>query len=152
MSLISKIVATNAPAAVVLIRVMVGAVFLSEGIQKFLDPEKLGAGRMAKIGLPAPHVLGPLVGTFEIVCGALVLAGLLTRLAAIPLVTIMCVALVSTKLPILLNQGFWAAAHESRTDFAMLLGSIFLLIGGAGKWSPDAWVGEKVGTGSTRSQ
>ena len=73
-----NLLSTQAPAAVVLIRLMVGAVFLSEGIQKFLIPEQVGAGRFAKIGLPAPEFLAPFVGSFEIVCGALVLAGLLT--------------------------------------------------------------------------
>jgi uncharacterized membrane protein YphA (DoxX/SURF4 family) len=122
----------------VLIRLAVGAVFLSEGIQKFLYPAAVGAGRFAKIGLPNPEFLGPFVGCFEIACGAAVLAGLLTRLAAVPLVTIMLVALASTKVPILLNRGFWTMAHESRTDWSMLLGSLFLLIAGAGRWSLDA--------------
>jgi putative oxidoreductase len=129
---------TSAPAASLLIRVMVGAVFLSEGIQKFLFPEQLGAGRFLNIGLPMPEVLGPFVGTCEILCGGLVLLGFLTRLAAIPLLTIMAVALASTKWPILADQGFWAMAHESRTDWSMTLGSLYLLIVGAGPWSLDA--------------
>lgn len=123
--------------AAVLIRIMVGAVFLSEGIQKFLLPETIGAGRFAKIGLPLPEMLGPFVGAVEIVCGSLLLLGLFARLAAIPLIVIMLVALTTTKLPILLDRGFWAAAHESRTDWSMLLGSIFVLLTGAGRWSLD---------------
>jgi uncharacterized membrane protein YphA (DoxX/SURF4 family) len=129
---------TQAPAASVLIRLMVGAVFLSEGIQKFLFPEQLGAGRFLKIGLPMPDVLGPFVGTFEIACGTLVLLGLMTRLAAIPLLVIMGVALATTKWPMLAEQGFWYMAHESRTDWSMTLGSLYLLIVGAGPWSLDA--------------
>jgi uncharacterized membrane protein YphA (DoxX/SURF4 family) len=129
---------TTAPAASVLIRLMVGAVFLSEGIQKFLFPEQLGAGRFLKIGLPMPDVLGPFVGTFEIACGTLVLLGLMTRLAAIPLLAIMAVALATTKWPMLADQGFWYMAHESRTDWSMTLGSLYLLIVGAGPWSLDA--------------
>jgi putative oxidoreductase len=129
----------------------VGAVFLSEGIQKFLFPNELGAGRFVKIGIPAPEVMGPFVGTVEVVCGSLIILGLLTKLAAIPLIIDISVALISTKLPILLGHGFWrftlsklpsygfwSMAHEARTDFAMLLGSIFLLIAGAGAWSLDA--------------
>jgi uncharacterized membrane protein YphA (DoxX/SURF4 family) len=119
---------------------MVGAVFLSEGIQKFLFPDQLGAGRFVKIGLPMPEVLGPFVGALEITCGALVLVGLFTRLAVIPLVVIMTVALLTTKWPLLSAQGFWSMAHESRTDWAMSLGSVFLLIAGAGPWSLDAWL------------
>lgn len=129
---------TDAPAAVVLVRLMVGVVFLSEGIQKFLYPDQLGAGRFLKIGLPMPDLLGPFVGTFEIVCGSLVLLGLLTRLAVIPLLIIMAVALTTTKWPMLADQGFWHMAHESRTDWSMSLGSLYLLIVGAGRWSLDA--------------
>jgi putative oxidoreductase len=129
---------TSAPAATVLIRLMVGAVFLSEGIQKFLFSDQLGSGRFAKIGLPAPAILAPFVGGCEITAGTLVLVGLGTRAAAVPLLAIMCVALASTKWPILRDRGFWDAAHEARTDWSMLLGSLYLLIVGAGPWSLDA--------------
>lgn len=138
-------------AATILIRLMVGAVFLSEGLQKFLLPETIGAGRFAKIGFAAPHLVAPFVGSFEIACGALVLLGLATRLAAAPLILVMLTALVTTKLPILLGSdlgpfrlpnvaqtGFWAMAHEARTDWSMLLGALFLLIVGGGRWSIDA--------------
>ena len=131
---IRQVIATRAPGAVILVRLIVGAVFLSE----FLFPAELGAGRFAKIGLPAPELLGPFVGTFEITCGALVLLGLLTRLATVPLITIMLVAIASTKLPMLASKGFWVMAHEARTDWSMLLGSLYLLIVGAGAWSLDA--------------
>jgi uncharacterized membrane protein YphA (DoxX/SURF4 family) len=65
---------------------MVGAVFLSEGIQMYLFPDVRGAGRLAKIGIPFLELTGPFVGAVEIACGALVLFGLVTRVAAIPLV------------------------------------------------------------------
>jgi putative oxidoreductase len=146
-----KLIATDAPRSVLLIRIVVGGVFLSEGIQKFLYPGENGAGRFARIGIPSPEVMGPFVGVVEIVFGALILIGLLTRLAAIPLIADMLVALLSTKIPILLGHGFWGFSlrtlpyygfwgmlHEARTDLAMLLGSIFLLIAGAGLWSIDA--------------
>jgi putative oxidoreductase len=116
---------------------MVGAVFVSEGIQKFLFPDKLGAGRFAKIGLPNPEFLSPFVGTFEIICGSLVLIGLLTRMAAIPLIVIMLVAIATTKADVLANDGFWDMMHGSRTDWSMILGSVFLLIKGGGRWSVD---------------
>jgi putative oxidoreductase len=122
----------------VLIRLMVGAVFLSEGIQKFLYPESVGAGRFAKIGFQAAEFTAAFVGCFEIACGSLILLGLLTRLAAIPLIIVMMVAIATTKVPILQEQGFWPMAHEARTDWSMLLGSLFLLVVGAGPWSLDA--------------
>ena len=141
--MIKKLRSTNAPAAVWLIRLAVGAIFLSEGIQKFLFPDVQGAGRFLKIGIPAPEIMAPFVGICEIGCGALLLAGFMTRLAAIPLSIIMLVAIFTTKIPILAKSGFWAMAHEARTDFAMLLGSLFLLIVGAGKCSIDGALSEK---------
>jgi uncharacterized membrane protein YphA (DoxX/SURF4 family) len=148
---LKQLIQTNAPRSVFLIRLVVGGVFLSEGIQKFLYSAENGAGRFAKIGIPSPEVMGPFVGVVEIVCGALILVGLLTRLAAIPLIIDMLVALLSTKIPILLGHGFWGFSlrtvpyygvwgmlHEARTDLAMLFGAIFLLIVGGGWWSMDA--------------
>lgn len=151
--MLQRFIKSEAPAAVILIRLAVGAVFLSEGIQKFLYPAGRGAGRFEQIGFEAPEVLASLVGGLEIVCGVLVLLGLVTRFAALPLIGIMLTALVTTKLPILLGHdlwgfqvsqlpayGFWSMAHEMRTDFAMLLGSLFLLCGGGGKCSLDSLI------------
>lgn len=138
MSKFQSLTSTEAPAATLLIRVMVGAVFVSEGIQKFINPADVGSGRFAKIGLPSPEILAPFVGGVEIGCGALVLFGIATRLAVLPLLAIMATALVTTKLPILQQSGFWKMAHDSRTDFAMTLGSLFLLLVGAGRLSWDA--------------
>jgi uncharacterized membrane protein YphA (DoxX/SURF4 family) len=139
------VTASTAPAATILVRLLVGAVFLSEGIHKFLLPTELGACRFAKVGLPMPEFFGPFVGTCEIVCGSLVLIGLLTRLAAVPLLIIMSVALATTKWPMLASDGFWHMAHESRTDWSMTLGSLFLLIVGAGPWSLDRLLANKSG-------
>ncbi len=132
-----KLIHTDNSKTTILIRLMVGAVFLSEGIQKFLFADTLGAGRFEKIGLPSPEFLGSFVGSFEIVCGLLILIGLLTRLASIPLIIIMLVAIVTTKSEVLAEKGFWEMMHGSRTDWSMLLGSIFLLIKGGGFWSAD---------------
>ncbi len=129
---------SHAPSAVLLIRLLVGWVFLSEGIQKFLYPAALGVGRFEKIGIPDPAFFAPFVGAVEIVCGALLIVGLLTRLATIPLIIDISVAILTTKLPMLMKSGFWAMMHEARTDYCMLLGLIFLLITGAGSFSLDA--------------
>ena len=133
----SRVLGSTAPTATVLVRVMVGWVFMSEGIQKFLFPAALGVGRFAKIGIPAPQFFAPFVGVVEIVCGALLIAGLLTRLASIPLMIDIIVAIATTKIPMLPKSGFWAMMHEARTDFCMLLGLIFLLIVGSGTLSFD---------------
>jgi len=151
--------ATPAPAATLLVRLMVGAVFFEEGLQKFLFAELMGAGRFTRIGIPYPQVMGPFVGAVEIVGGALILLGWGTRLAAIPLLIDISVALLSTKIPILLGHdywifhvaklaryGFWSMASEARTDFSMWLGLVFLLIVGAGPWSVDAMLAGKKAT------
>ena len=144
MTFFRRLLATDATAAVILIRLIVGGVFLSEGVQKFLFPDAQGVGRFVKIGIPAPEVIAPFVGVCEIVCGVLILLGLLTRFAAATMIIDMLVAIWTTKVPILLKSGFWAMAHEARTDYAMLLGSIFLLIVGAGSWSLDVKLTRKV--------
>src|SRR5690554_6357346 len=119
--MLQKIIRTDASNTTILIRLMVGMVFLSEGLQKFIFPAIRGAGRFEKIGLPSPELLGTFVGTFEIVCGVFILLGLLTRFASIPTLMIMIVAISTTKVEILNNEGFWEMMHASRTDWAMLL-------------------------------
>lgn len=146
-----KLLVSDAPPAVFLIRLLVGGVFLSEGIQKFLFADTLGAGRFVKLGIPMPQIMGPFVGAVEIICGILLLLGLFTRLATIPLLITICVALLSTKLPTLLGHsiwgfalpklasyGFWSTLHEGRADLSMLLCLLFLLVVGAGTRSLDA--------------
>ena len=139
----SRVVRSTTDTPVVIIRASVGLIFLSEGIQKFLFPESVGAGRFEKIGLPSPELLAPVVGSFEIACGHFILIGLLTRLASTPLVIVMLTAISSTKIPILLESGFWKMAHEARTDFSMLLSLIFLLIVGSCPFSLDKVLWQK---------
>lgn len=134
---LTKLLTTSVDPSIVLIRLIVGAVFLSEGIQKFVLADIRGAGRFAGIGLPAPELLGPFVGGVEILCGALVLAGALTRVAALPLLAIMLVAIATTKAQLFAKGGLWEVLHGSRTDWSMLLGSVFLLIRGGGGFSVD---------------
>jgi putative oxidoreductase len=135
---------------VILIRLLVGWVFVAEGILKFTRPETLGAARFEKIGFPSSLALAQFVGVLEIVCGTLIVLGLFVRLASVPLLIDIVVAILSTKVPILLGHGFWlfadpttkpfgigTALHEARTDFSMLLGLVFLILSGGGVWSLD---------------
>jgi uncharacterized membrane protein YphA (DoxX/SURF4 family) len=163
MTLWRVLLRTRATGWVILIRLLVGlVVFFPEGLQKLFFPDILGAGRFAKIGIPYPDLMGPFVGVVETLCGLLIIVGLFTRLATIPLLIVMIVAIVSTKAPILLGRdvgpfqilgqdvgpfhlaadikrlGFWSAQHEARADLTMFLGLLFLLIVGAGRWSFDA--------------
>ncbi len=132
-----KIIQTDNSKTTIIIRLIVGIVFLSEGIQKFLFPAIRAAGRFEIIGLPCADFFGSFVGTFEILCGILILIGLFTRLASIPTLIIMIVAIAITKVEVLVIDGFWQMMHNSRTDWAMLLGSLFLTIKGGGNWSID---------------
>jgi putative oxidoreductase len=121
----------------IIVRLIVGLIFLSEGIQKYLFPELVGTGRFEKIGFTDPAFWAYLTATFEIICGTLVLIGLFIRFASIPLLIIMMTAFVTTKWPILIDKGFWAMVHEYRTDFAMTFLLVYLFIYGAGRWSFD---------------
>jgi len=125
-------------AANLLVRVLVGPVFLTEGIQKFLFPAVLGVGRFTKIGIPFPGFSAPFVGVVEIVAGMLLVAGLLTRLSTVLLLVDISVAITTTKIPMLGAKGIWSTAHEARTDWSMLFGLLFLLVAGAGSWSLDS--------------
>jgi putative oxidoreductase len=132
-------------AAILAIRLLVGAVFFMEGIKKFLFPDQWGAGRFAGFGIPAPHVMGPFVGAVEIVCGLFVLLGLRTRIAAVPLLCVISTAIVVTKIPILFKAGFWRMEDVGRTDYSMFMGLLFLLFAGSGSLSLDARMsGEKI--------
>ena len=122
----------------ILVRLIVGLVFLTEGIQKYVFPDLLGTGRFLTIGFSNPAFWAYFSGTFEILCGTLVILGLITRLASIPLIIIMVTAFITTKIPILVHKGVWPWAHEYRTDFAMTLLLIYLIIYGAGRWSFDS--------------
>jgi putative oxidoreductase len=156
-NLFIRCISSSAPKSVLFIRLAVGLVFFFEGVLKFLYPAELGAGRFAKIGIPMPEITGPFVGGVETLFGALLLAGLLTRLAAVPLLINISVAILSTKIPILLGYGFWTftltklpryglleMVHEARTDFSMFCGLIFLVLVGAGGWSLDAWLAKGI--------
>ncbi len=132
--------AWNSP-AVIFVRIAVGLIFFTQGLLKYLDPN-LGVNRFAKIGFAYPGFTAHFVGTFEMVCGFLVLLGALTRIAAIPLLIVIGTAIATTKIPELSrpHQGFWFMVNDARTDFSMLMSLLFLLIAGAGSWSVDAIV------------
>lgn len=127
------------PASNVLIRLAVGLIFFSQGILKYTD-SRMGVIRFARIGFPHPYFTAHFVGTFEIVCGLLVLIGLWTRAATVPLLIIISTAIATTKIPELFRagQGFWFMVSDARTDFAMLCSLLFLILMGAGIWSLDA--------------
>jgi uncharacterized membrane protein YphA (DoxX/SURF4 family) len=139
----------TAPRSTLVMRLMVGGVFLSEGILKFVYPNQ-GVGRFTKLGIPMPEHAATFIGGLETVGGILLIAGLFTRVIAIPFIVEMVVAILTTKIglylgtsplplpPSLPKVGFWAVMHETRSDYAQILTSIFLLVVGPGSWSLDA--------------
>jgi uncharacterized membrane protein YphA (DoxX/SURF4 family) len=140
-----QLTTTRASGAIILIRFYVGLIFVGEGVLKFLRPEALGSGRFEKAGIPAGALFANLDGMVEIICGVMILAGLLVRIATLPMIVDMIGALAITKLPLLWGSaplypkegGFWDFFHEGRLEIAMLCGSIFLLVVGAGAYSFD---------------
>lgn len=128
---------TDHSKATIIIRLMVGLIFLSEGVQKFIRPESVGIGRFEKIGFENFGFWANFTGTFEIICGFLLIIGLFTRISAFILFFIIAVALFKTKIPILVDKGLWDFLHDSRTDWAMSMGSLFLLLKGSGKIGLD---------------
>lgn len=134
----------------IFVRLSLAGVFIPEGLQKLTHADELGAGRFAKIGIPSPELFGPLVGWVELIAGILLLVGYASRLAAVPIIVVMIVAIISTKIPILLGREWWifslrdldrygflSFTHETRTDWAMLMGAFFMLLSGSGRWSLD---------------
>jgi putative oxidoreductase len=148
----------TAPKSTLLLRLMAGGVFLSEGILKFVYTNQ-GVGRFTKLGLPFPHETATSIGSLEIVGGLLIIVGLFTRIIAIPFIVEMVVAILATKVALYLGTsplplppappmvGFWAVMHETRSDYAQILTSIFLLVAGPGSWSLDAVLNRRRKTG-----
>lgn len=115
------------PPFLIIPRLIVGLIFLSEGIQKFATPAETGPGRFAKIGFSHPEFWAYFTGSFETICAVLILCGITVRFAVIPLLIIMIVAFISTKWPILTGKGFWPFTHEYRADLAVTLLLIMIL-------------------------
>ena len=139
----TRLLNTNAPAATLIIRLLPGLVFFAEGIKKFMFPGDWGVGRFEKIGIIYPGLSAPFVGVVETVCGLLLIIGLFTRPAALLLLIDISVALLTTKLPIMMHKGFWPAEAEARADYSMFMSTLFLIIVGGGVMSLDAWYAKK---------
>jgi putative oxidoreductase len=134
----SQVLSTGDDRKTIFIRLITGLIFISEGIQKYLIVTMYGQLFFEHIGFSNPQFWVYFTGTFEILCGMLILFGLLTRLASIPLIIIMIFAFVKTQLPLLSTNGFWTFAHEYSTGFSLTMLLIVLLIYGGGKWSVDS--------------
>ncbi|HMO18508.1 MAG TPA: DoxX family protein [Oligoflexia bacterium] len=135
--LIKLIIKTDTDKATIIIRFIVGYIFVTEGIQKFIYSDSLGVGRFIKIGILYPEIMAPFVGWCEIIFGAFLLVGFFVRVAFIPLIIIMFTAITTTKIDLLLNEGIFYFSHEARNDLLMIFGLIFIFMKGAGANSFD---------------
>lgn len=136
-SFFNRIINTDSDGRMIIIRLIVGLIFITEGFLKFKLIQWLGPGRFAEIGFNHPFFWAYFTGAFELTCGLLVLLGFWTRIASVPLLIIMIVAFITTKIPILMSKGFWTFTHEYRTDFSLTLLLVLLIIYGGGRWSVD---------------
>ena len=132
-----RIIHTDDDRKMIILRLVTGLIFITEGLLKYKLIQWLGPGRFAEIGFGHPFFWAYFTGAFEMTCGLLVLIGFRTRLASIPLLIIMIVAFITTKVPILMDKGFWTFAHEYRTDFSLTMLLVLLIIYGGGRWSVD---------------
>ena len=146
---------TTGTSAIILIRFMAGAVFLWEGIIKFVFTNQ-GVGRFTKLGFPIPDITASFVGTVEIVGGLFLIFGLFTRITSFYFVIQMIIAVLTTKISLYLGtsplapppappiSGFWAVLHEIRADYAQIMTCLFLLIVGPGRKSLDNKMQNKI--------
>jgi putative oxidoreductase len=132
-----QILSTEDDNKIIIVRLIVGLIFMSEGIQKYMIVTMMGPAFFKEIGFDYPMFWAYFTGAFEISCALLILFGFLTRMASIPLIIIMITALITTKLPLLAIKGFLTFAHEYTTEFSLTMLLILLLIFGGGRWSVD---------------
>jgi putative oxidoreductase len=125
-------------------RLSVGLLFLSTGWGKVHSLDKV-TGFFLKLGIPAPGLNAVVVGYSELFCGALLVLGLFTRIATLPLIVSMVVAILTAKLPDIHGLFDLVGADE----FTYLCVLMMLLIIGPGQLSLDALLVRRV-LGSAR--
>ncbi|PJZ47510.1 DoxX family protein [Leptospira saintgironsiae] len=133
----------------VIIRILVGGVFIWEGIIKFLFVNQ-GIGRFTKLGFMHPEMTASFIGGLEILGGTMLVLGILTKPLSFVFIIQMLVAMYLTKLPLLFGTsplmppqappifGIWAVLHEIRSEYSQLLGCLFLYLSGPGHFAFDS--------------
>lgn len=124
-------------AALLVLRVVIGAVFIAHGAQKLFFYGFAGtSGSFAQMGVPLPDLAGPLVGLIEFVGGIALVLGIATRIAAVLLAIDMIVAVFLVHLPF----GIFAADGGYELPLALIGGAVAVILAGAGRYSLDAVV------------
>jgi putative oxidoreductase len=114
-------------------RLAVGLLFVSTGWGKVHSIEKV-TGFFTSLGIPAPHFHAILVGYSELLCGAALVIGLLSRFATVPLIVSMIVAILTAKRPDL--HGIFDLVGFD--EFTYLVVLVMIAIIGPGAVSLDA--------------
>lgn len=117
-----------------LARITIGVVFVQSGWGKLHDLPSI-VEFFRTLGIPAPQIQAPMVATIELTCGCLVLGGLLTRFASIPLIGTMVVAIITAK-----QEDFhgWTSVFGF-SEFLYIVLLTYLIMEGAGALSVDRW-------------
>jgi putative oxidoreductase len=124
-----------------LARLVIGAIFVPTGWGKLHAlPDIVGFFR--ELGIPYPEIQAPFVSGVELVCGALVLAGLATRLAAVPLIGTMVVAILTAIWPQL--DSWREIFGKEELHYVALLA--YLVVSGPGVLSLDALIARRIET------
>jgi putative oxidoreductase len=131
-------------ASVIFIRLAVGLIFFTQGTLKYIDLH-MGVLKFTKIGFPYPNFIAHFVGTFEMVCGVLVLLGPVHQARERTALNYNSDRDHDHQDPELWRfaQGFWFMVSDARTDFAMTMSLLFLISVGVGAWSLDASFGSE---------
>ncbi|MEK6580702.1 MAG: DoxX family protein, partial [Bdellovibrionota bacterium] len=115
-------------------RITVGWVFIESGLWKFSNLDQV-IGFFESIPIPMAKFQAPMVAAIELSCGALVLLGLFARWAAIPLIPIMTVAIVTVKMSDVKKfSDFFETA-----EYLYIVLLAWIIVSGPGLYSVDVW-------------
>ena len=120
-------------------RITVGWIFLQSGWGKLHNLPTV-VSFFAELGIPAPQLQAPLAATAELLCGALLLVGLFTRVAALPLIGVMFVALLTA----LRGQIHAASDLFGLSEYLYIVILLWLGASGAGPLSLDAVLAKRL--------
>ena len=129
---------THASALVVAVRILLGVLFLATGVMKFAVPELRAAfsGQLIAAGIPFHALNMWVVPAVEIGLGALLLAGLLSRLASLAAIAIMVVA---TYVHLVVDDPtlFPLQPEEPIIPIIVIVLCLYLLWSGSSLWRLD---------------